>query len=263
MLDEYLRSLQRETNKEREAIAERNKKRQEAEEAAEKKKEEAEHEVAIKSPVEREWSLYFITHFDNLPSVLERGILSPAYVRDYKIKHTKIHSEDVNKRRNKYIHANGLYQKALKLEDFTHTFFNPCNAMLHVVLGKHHPKNIVIIEVSINVSNRGVYITDRNVAKSDVQCWDSSQYHKIIPQIERDTLPIGRTWDHSPVWCNDGSLSRVMAECLVQDKISRDHFKSIHVNSNDMIENVRPLLVASPELEIIVDQNMFFNGQYD
>ena len=40
MSDEYLRSLQRETNKEREAIAERNKKRQEAEEAAEKKKEE-------------------------------------------------------------------------------------------------------------------------------------------------------------------------------------------------------------------------------
>jgi hypothetical protein len=54
-----------------------------------------------------------------------------------------------------------------------------------------------------------------------------------------------------------------MAECLVQDKISRDHFKSIHVNSNDMIEKVRPFLAETPELEIKVDQNMFFNGQYD
>ena len=171
------------------------------------------------------------------------------------------------RRKNKYISTRHLLpfwqSKQLKLDELSHVFFNPCNAMLHVVLKKYRPKNIVMIKVSINVSDRGVYITDRNAAKKDVQCWGSHEYYKIIPQIERDTLPIGRTWDHSPVWCNDGSLSRVMAECLVQDKISRDHFKSIHVNSNDMIEKVQPLLVASPELEIIVDQNMFFNGQYD
>ena len=66
MSDDYMRSLGRETNKEREAVAERNKKRLEYEEAAEKKKKEAEHEAAIKSPVEKEWSLFFITHIDNL-----------------------------------------------------------------------------------------------------------------------------------------------------------------------------------------------------
>ena len=142
-----MRSLGRETNKEREVVAERIKKRREYEEAGEKKKKEAEREVAIKSPVEKEWSLFFITHIDNLSSILERGILSPAYVRDYKIKHTKIHSEDVNKRRNKYIHANGLYQKALKLEDFAHTFFNPCNAMLAIV---YSPKIVIIKIVKCN-----------------------------------------------------------------------------------------------------------------
>ena len=84
MSDEYLRSLQRETNKEREAIAERNKKRQEAEEAAEKKKEEAEHEVAIKSPVKKEWSLFFITHFELFKEMIfkedfDEFLTLPAY----------------------------------------------------------------------------------------------------------------------------------------------------------------------------------------
>ena len=258
MSDEYLRSLQRETNKEREAIAERNKKRQEAEEAVEKKKEEAEHEVAIKSPVKKEWSLFFITHFENLKSILERGIFSPAYVRDYKIKHTKIHSEDVNKRRNKYIHANGLNQKALKLADFAHTFFNPCNAMLHVVLRNNTPAKIAIIEVILNMSDKGIYITDRNAAKGDVQCWGSYEYYKIIPQIKRDTLPIGRTWDYRK-YDNDGSKGRVMAECLVLDKISHEYFKSIYVSSSDMKEKI---LFYERELEIKVDNSMFFDGKY-
>ena len=243
-----MRSLQRETNKEREAIAERKKKRQEAEEAAEKKKEEAEHEVAIKSPVKKEWSLFFITHFENLKSILERGIFSPAYVRDYKIKHTKIHSEDVNKRRNKYIHANGLYQKALKLEDFAHTFFNPCNAMLAIV---YTPK-IVIIEVTLNVSGKEIYITDRNAAKKDVQCWGSHEYYKIIPQIERETLPCGRSYDIASYLYNDGSKAKVMAECLVQGKITPEHFKFIHVSNIGIKEKIYPMLYEK-NIEIKVD----------
>ena len=81
-----MRSLGRETNKERESIAESIKKSRECEEAAEKKKKEAEREAAIKSPVEKEWSLFFITHIDNLSSILERGILSPDLVKKLKIK---------------------------------------------------------------------------------------------------------------------------------------------------------------------------------
>ena len=271
MSDEYLRSLQRETNKEREAIAERNKKRQEAEEAAEKKKEEAEHEVAIKPPVKKEWSLFFITHFENIESILERGIFSPAYVRDYKIKHTKIDSEIVNKRRNKYIHANGLDQKALKLEDFAHTFFNPCNAMLAVVLNNYTPAKIVIIEVTLNVSDKEIYITDRNAAKRDVQCWGSHEYYKIIPQIERETLPIGRPYDTASYEYNDGSKGKVMAECLVQDEITPEHFKSIHVSKICMKEKIYPMLYEFPKLEIKVDLEDIrlksttynSNGKYD
>ena len=266
-MQEYFRAQQREIDKEQEQFQEKRLKEKAKEDAAQKKLDERAREEAMKSPEQKVWSLFFITHFNNLQSILKRGILSPANVRGLGLHPVRIDDEEVNDRRNKTMVTRHLLPacqpKLINAGQCAHAFFNPCNAMFHVVLGKHHPKNIVIIEVSINVSDRGVYITDRNVAKSDVQCWDSSQYHKIIPQIERDTLPIGRTWDHSPVWCNDGSLSMVMAECLVQDKISRDHFKSIHVNSNDMIEKVQPLLVASPELEIIVDQSMFFNGQYD
>jgi hypothetical protein len=247
----------RERKKENEAAKAKVKAAREASEAAYRKKIEdklkADFELAKKSPEKKEWPLFFITHFENLESILERGIFSPAYVRDHKIKHTKIDSEIVNKRRSKYIHANGLDQKALKLEDFAHTFFNPCNAMLAVVLKNYTLAKIVIIEVTLNVSDKEIYITDRNAAKVDVQCWGSHEYYKIIPQIERETLPIGRPYDTASYEYNDGSKGKVMAECLVQDEITPEHFKSIHVSKIGMKEKIYPMLYEFPKLEIKVD----------
>ena len=184
MSDEYLRSLQRETNKEREAIAERNKKIQEAEEAAEKKKEEAEHEVAIKSPVKKEWPLFFITHIDNLSSILERGILSPDLVKKLKIKYTPIYSEKIVGKRE-YKMACGK-----RLSEFAHVYFNPHNAMLRQVLYEHASRKIIVIKSTLNVSDDGICIADRNAAKDDVGFMNSYNYYKIIPEIEKDTLPM-------------------------------------------------------------------------
>ena len=269
MSDEYFRESVREREKENEAVKALSLRKG----AAYRKKIEleADFELARKSPVKKEWSLFFITHFENIESILERGIFSPAYVRYYKIKHTKIHSEIVNKRRSKYIHANGLDQKALKLEDFAHTFFNPCNAMLAVVLNNYTPAKIVIIEVTLNVSDKEIYITDRNAAKRDVQCWGSHEYYKIIPQIERETLPIGRPYDTASYEYNDGSKGKVMAECLVQDEITPEHFKSIHVSKICMKEKIYPMLYEFPKLEIKVDLEDIrlksttynSNGKYD
>ena len=179
-----MRSLGRETNKEREAVAESIKKRREYEEVGEKKKKEAEREVAIKSPVEKEWSLFFITHIDNLSSILERGILSPDLVKKLKIKYTPIYSEKIVGKRE-YKMACGK-----RLSEFAHVYFNPHNAMLRQVLYEHASRKIIVIESTLNVSDDGICIADRNAAKDDVGFMNSYNYYKIIPEIEKDTLPM-------------------------------------------------------------------------
>ena len=249
-----MRSLGRETNKEREVVAERIRKRREYEEAGEKKKKEAEREAAIKSPVEDEWSLFFITHIDNLSSILDRGILSPDLVKKLKIKYTPIYSEKIVGKRE-YKMACGK-----RLSEFAHVYFNPHNAMLRQVLYEHTSRKIIVIESTLNVSDDGICIADRNAAKDDVGFMDSYNYYKIIPKIEKETLPIGRRWQSGKSWAVDDSKGKIMAECLVPDKIPREHFKSIHVSAHDVKAEIIPKLYESPHLDIIVNPFMFFSG---
>ena len=249
-----MRSLGRETNKEREVVAERIKKRREYEEAGEKKKKEAEREVAIKSPVEKEWSLFFITHIDNLSSILERGILSPDLVKKLKIKYTPIYSEKIVGKRE-YKMACGK-----RLSEFAHVYFNPHNAMLRQVLYEHASRKIIVIESTLNVSNDGICIADRNAAKDDVGFMNSYNYYKIIPKIEKETLPIGRRWQSGKSWAVDDSKGKIMAECLVPDKIPPEHFKFIHVYTHDVKAEIIPKIYESPHLDIIVNPFMFFSG---
>ena len=194
---------------------------------------------------------YFITHIDNLPSILERGILSPAYVKAAEIKPTNIKDKNIDNKRDNIRTSDGSY---LILDDYAHVFFNYSNAFVYNVSKKYGRTKIVMIELILNVSDEGVYITDKNAAIDDAQCWDSSQCHESIPLILEDTLPIGRSFSRLKKWSDgyDGSMGKVMAECLVKDKISRDCIKNILVFNESLydqksqaeIKKIRPLAEA-------------------
>ena len=153
----------------------------------------------------------------------------------------------------------------------SHTIFGPScsqkNAFLYSVLeeekklGLYTHTKIVIIELTCNVSDTEIYITNKNAATDDFEEFSGLDYHKVIPSIMEDTLPIGRSWSKQPNWTND-SKAKVMAECLVPDKISPEHFESIHVYNSDMKGKIIPMLYELPDLEIIVDPFMFFDGGY-
>ena len=111
------------------------------------------------------------------------------------------------------------------------------------------------------MSDTEIYITNKNVATEDFEAFSGLDYYKIIPRIEEDTLPIGRSWSKQPNWAND-SKAKVMAECLVPDKIPPKHFESIHVYNSDMKKKIDTMLYELPDLEIIVDPSMFLGGGY-
>ena len=112
------------------------------------------------------------------------------------------------------------------------------------------------------MSNDGICIADRNAAKDDVVFMDSYNYYKIIPKIVKETgeWQQGRRWQSGKSWAVDASKRKIMAECLVPDKIPRKHFKSIHVSTHDVKAEIIPKLYESPHLDIIVNPFMFFSG---
>ena len=84
--------------------------------------------IASKATVKKQWALFFITHVDNLESILKKGILSPNNADNLGIEIRKIGDESiVNTRKGKFVGGKNL-------ADFAHVFFNPKNAMLYSVL---------------------------------------------------------------------------------------------------------------------------------
>ena len=261
-IDEELRQRDEE-NKEKyekyEKLLEERRKRKELKFYLDKTQEEIvkirKRDIASEATVKKQWALFFITHVDNLESILKKGILSPNNADKLGIEIRKIGDESiVNTRKGKFVGGKNL-------ADYAHVYFNPKNAMLYLKLKEHTHTKIVIIELACNVSDMETYITNKNAATDDFEAFSGLDYYKIIPRIEEDTLPIGRSWSKSPGYFSE-ERAKVMAECLVPDKISPEHFESIHVYNSDMKEKIYSMLYELPDLEIIVDPSMFFGGGY-
>ena len=225
--------------------------------------------IASEATVKNQWNLFFITHVDNLESILKKGILSPNNVDKLGIQPKEISNESIVNTR-KRITVGGK-----NLVDYAHVFFNPKNAFLYSVLeeekkqlkklGSYTHTKIVIIELTCDVSDEGIYITNKNAAVEGfdpkIDAVSGLDYYEIIPKIQEDTLPIGRRWSKRKNWDSEADKSKLMAECLVPDKISPEHFESIHVYNSDMEEKIQSLL-TEPKLKIKVDPFMFFDGGY-
>ena len=209
--------------------------------------------------VKHQWDLFFITHVGNLESILKKGILSPNNVDKLGIQPKEISNEDIVNTRK------GIWFGRKNLADYAHVFFNPRNAFLFQKLKEYTHTKIVIIELTCDVSDVGIYITNKNAAvdgfDSKIDAVSGLDYYKIIPSIEEDTLPIGKRWSKRKNWDSEADKPKLQAECLVPDKISPEHFESIHVYNSDMKEKIQPLLTDT-KLKIIVDPFMFFDGGY-
>ena len=88
-------------------------------------------------------NLYYITHIDNLPSILERGILSHERIEEEGVQPTRIYNTDiVNRRRGK----NTPDQKSLW--SYANLYFQPRNPMMYRVVHEKGAKGLAVISVT-------------------------------------------------------------------------------------------------------------------
>ena len=191
--------------------------------------------------------LFYITHIENIASILRNGILSHERIESEKIPFTPIYDPQIVSNRKNINTPDGK-----NLWNFTNLYFQPRNPMLYRVLREKQAEEIAIIAVQPTVLDRpDIYFSDGNAAHSASDILHAIQFKKEVRQIIRNTVDV--------VWWNDlnGSKRKIMAECLVPNQVNADLVQSIYVGSRRAKERIE---ADNPSLNIpiITEPNMFF-----
>ena len=146
-------------------------------------------------------SLYYITHVDNIPSMLEKGIFSHERIESEKISFTPIYDEGIVSNRHKIIVPDGR-----NLWHFANVFFEPRNPMLYRVVHEKSEDNIAVLALHSELLERhDVYVTTGNAAHSLSDILYPAQAKKQLPEIIKNSVNL--EWWHD----EDGSKRKIMA----------------------------------------------------
>lgn len=198
---------------------------------------------------------YYITHFENVSSILHRGILSHSQIEHSGICHKSIYNNSVIDRRSDKI---VIFQK--RLWDFANLYFQPRNAMLYSLVNGFPPKEdlaILCIKPSI-LTRENVFITDGNAASNDSKIF-SSKDEDFKDKLKSIREQVDNDWWKK----DDGSKRKIMAECLVLNKVHPSYIHSIYVANSKAKDKLFPLVnhypkISSLEIPIVPDPKKFF-----
>lgn len=187
--------------------------------------------------------LYNIQAIDNIPSIMQRGLLS--HEKSSKIRHTSIAMEEVQDRRDKICIPNGM-----PLHRYANVYFDPRNPMLYVRKDENESLCILKFDRAI-LDIEGVVVSDRN-ASSDY----ASFYQPDIGLRKIDFKLV-----YASYWTDDNPYEYMRkksikcAEVLVPYQVPYEYVVCaavINETAKQKLENV------GFDREIVIEPNMFF-----
>ncbi len=195
-------------------------------------------------------NLFYITHVENLPSILKHGILSHSQVASRKVPYTPIYDTSiVNNRKEKTTPA------GRSLWDYANVYLQPRNPMMYRVVHEKSRNNLAVVAVRPDILNgNGVWITDGNAANGPTRFYTFEDGLKII---ESQWSVIKAEYWRS----DDGSKRKIMAECLVPELIAKEHINSIYVADQETKKKADEL-IAGFRMHVVPEPYMFFRPLY-
>lgn len=194
--------------------------------------------------------LYYITHINNLPSILRNGILSHRQVEKQGVQFTRIYNPEIVANREARTTPDGK-----SLWDYANVYFQPRNPMLYKVITEtSEKKDIVIIGVTPQVvDTEGAFISLGNAASLLSPILDVNEG---LQAINDEYWPIiNSDWWKS----EDGTKRKIMAECLIPNYIPPSQLHSIYVINQSVADKIRPVLKNfSLQTSVVIEPHMFF-----
>lgn len=198
--------------------------------------------AAMQSPSIR--GFYYITHIDNLPSIVAQGILSHERVEAERVEYTPIFDSDiVNMRRDKFT-ADGK-----SLWHYANLFFQPRNPMLYRIVKNRGRRNLAVFSIANTVlQEQGVFITDGIALSSSTRLYRVSEGLQIF-QAKQEILQ-SRSWIS---WMYSDELRReLMAECLVPNQVNPVHIRKFIVSDRGVADSLRARLSLANIWRLVV-----------
>ncbi len=176
-------------------------------------------------------ALYYITHIDNLPSILSRGILSHARVRTEGVQDTTIYLPHLaSKRRERRT------SDRKSLWDYANLFFQPRNPMLYNVIKSKGKQNLAVLRISNTVLQRqGIFIADGIASNQRTRIYPRSERLEIL-QTQQQILQSDSwiSWNHS-----DKVRRKLMAECLVPNQVNPKDIQRFIVADQSVVNSLQ------------------------
>ena len=201
-------------------------------------------------------SLYYITHIDNLPSIFERGILSPK----------RIEAEDaqfISMFKGKTEGKNNINKRSMikpqnsgkNLVNYANLYFQPRNPMMYRSIFERGEDKLAVLEIANSILTQPeLVITDGNPVDELTQFYPGLQGLK---RLQQQWKIIQNEW-----WKKcDGSKRRIMAECLVPDFVKPGHIRSVIV-AKDETKNWVSGIIDNPQLAVVCQPKMFFQPKH-
>ena len=201
--------------------------------------------------------LYYITHVDNIPSILKHGVLSHQEVETRHLTYIPIYDKSiVSSRRNKKTPDDK------SLWDYANLYFKARNAMLYRVALEKPIDQIVVIAVDFAsiVGQPGVFISTGNAASNDSDFIPTTPRKKIGEAFAKFQGALGLDY-----WSDfDGTKRMMMAECLIPEKVPPDRITGIYTPGRQTANKVSSVLtqVGRTNLPVIPDPGMFFQPSF-
>lgn len=187
--------------------------------------------------------LYNIQAIDNIPSIMQRGLLSNEKSRE--VEHTSIAMEQVQQKRDTIRIPNGL-----GLHQYANVYFDPRNPMLSARRSDNEDICILKFDRAI-LDFEGVVVSDRNASSAYASFY---QPEVGLQNIDFDLV-------YASYWTDDNyyeylrKKSIKCAEVLVPDKIPFDYVVSaavINISAKQRLKEV------GFDRTIVVVPNLFF-----
>ena len=187
--------------------------------------------------------LHYITPINNIPSILQHGILS--HKRAERITHETVALQEVQERRKDKRLPTGKW-----LHDYVNLYICARNPMMYRRRDLH--QDLCVLRISPEVLDiRGAVVADRNA---------SSEYAAFYPSPEglrkvNGELVFSEYWTHPDQILEWEHKSIKCAEILIPDRLDPSYIMGAYGSARQSIRRLRENGLTG---NIVVDEHMFF-----
>ena len=191
-------------------------------------------------------AFYYICHVENVPSILEHGLLSRESLKEKGVVNRDIHDPEALSRRE----AITVGESKRKLSHFVNLYFEPRNAMTYRLQCNISCGELVVLEIDRSVMEKeGVHFSDGNAASSNVRFYSDLRH---LDQIDK------KVFDKEYWSDGDNTKQKMMAEMLVPVSIHPDCVTGLITAGQGFISDSLNSLLKQRKIPVIVQPNKFF-----